>query len=69
MEIAEVTIADGIAGDVEVVFDRGEGDLEWSDAGVAERLLQFFNHNSGVIRAPAIILLFFPPYWNFKKSR
>lgn len=33
----------------------GEGVREGSEKGVCERLLQFFNHNSGVIKLSVII--------------
>lgn len=42
----------GMFGDGGVTFDRGDADLDLSDGGVADLLLQFFSHKSGVMREP-----------------
>lgn len=49
-------IAGDGSGDGRIVIDgAGDTDSERSDPGETDRLLQFFNHRSGVIRLPETI--------------
>lgn len=41
-------------GDDDVRFERGDADLDLSDVGVVDLLLQFLSHNSGVINEPVM---------------